>query len=95
MDERKLERILDRVDRDRRAVLKKLIMGAAFSIPIIASFSVGELHADGLGSGPTTTTSMKTLTSTSTTTTTKTSSTTTTSTTTKTSTTTTTTTTTP
>ena len=57
MDAKKLENVLSRIEEpERRALLKKLIVGAAFSVPLITSFSVGELHASGLGSGLTTTT---------------------------------------
>ncbi|HVN29289.1 MAG TPA: hypothetical protein VMT64_12420 [Candidatus Binataceae bacterium] len=56
MNDEKLERVMKAVDPQRRAVLKKLVLSAAFTIPLIASFSVGELHAQGMGSGPTTST---------------------------------------
>ena len=63
MNDEKLERVLKDVEPARRAALKKLVLGAAFSIPLIASFSVGDLHAAGLGSGNTTTTTSATITS--------------------------------
>jgi len=57
MSDEKLERVLQTVDRGRRAVLKKMVLSAAFTVPIIASFSVKDLMAAGMGSGGTTTAS--------------------------------------
>ena len=63
MNDEKLERVLSTVeDPARRAALKKLALGAAFAVPLIMSFSVTELHAQGMGSGNTTTTSTSTVT---------------------------------
>jgi hypothetical protein len=53
MSDDKLDRALESVDPKKRAILKKLVLGAAFSVPIIASFSVTDLHAGGIGSGGT------------------------------------------
>ena len=44
------EKVLGSIDKSRRAFLKKLILGSAFVVPAIASFSmsglgVGEAHA--------------------------------------------------
>lgn len=55
MNDEKLGRVLEAVDPNRRAVLKKLLLGAAFSVPIIASFSVRDLARAQVGSGSTTT----------------------------------------
>lgn len=55
MSDEKLERVLRTVDPGRRAVLKKMVLSAAFTVPIIASFSVKDLMAAGMGSGGTTT----------------------------------------
>jgi hypothetical protein len=64
MNDEKLERALQSVDAERRAVIKKLVLGAAFAVPIIASFSVTDLHAGGIGSMTVTSTSFKTSTTT-------------------------------
>jgi hypothetical protein len=64
MNDEKLERALQSVDPERRAVIKKLVLGAAFAVPIIASFSVTELHAQQVGSMTITRTSFKTSTTT-------------------------------
>jgi hypothetical protein len=50
MNEEKLDSALQTVDPGRRAIIKKLVLGAAFAVPIIASFSVTELHAQAVGS---------------------------------------------
>jgi len=59
MNEDKFERALEAIDTERRAVIKKLVLSAAFSVPIVASFSVNALAGaganGGLGSGGTTT----------------------------------------
>jgi hypothetical protein len=64
MNDEKLDLALQNVDPERRAVIKKLVLGAAFAIPIIASFSVTDLHAGGIGSMTVTRTSFKTSTTT-------------------------------
>jgi len=47
MSDEKFERVFRTVDPGRRAILKKAILGAAFSVPVIASFSMKHLaHAD-------------------------------------------------
>jgi hypothetical protein len=61
MSDEKLDRVLRTVDPGRRAALKKMVLAAAFTVPIIASFSVTNLAASGLGSGGSTTTSFKTM----------------------------------
>jgi len=43
MSDEKLERVFRTVDPGRRATLKKLVVSAAFSVPIIASFPVKDL----------------------------------------------------
>jgi hypothetical protein len=74
MSDEKLERVLRTVEPGRRAALKKMVLAAAFTVPMIASFSVTNLAAAGIGSGPpTTTTSFITVTVTDRTTTTTTS----------------------
>jgi len=60
MNDEKLERMLHNVDPGRRAALKKMILAAAFTVPIIASFSVTNLAAQGMGSGGGTTTTTTT-----------------------------------
>ena len=39
----KLDPVLDGVDPRKRLLLKKLIMGTAFALPVIASYSVKDL----------------------------------------------------
>ena len=58
MSDEKLERVLRTVDPVRRATLKKMLLAAAFTVPIIASFSVTNLAAQGMGSGSSTTTTV-------------------------------------
>ena len=50
MNDKKLEQVLDKVDPGRRTMLRKLVLGAGFAVPVIASFSVKELAAAGTGS---------------------------------------------
>jgi hypothetical protein len=45
MSEENFERVLESVDPARRATFRKLVPNAAFSVPVIASFSVKELGA--------------------------------------------------
>jgi hypothetical protein len=52
MSEGKLDRVLQTVDPGRRAALKKMVLAAAFTVPIIASFSVTNLAAGSIGSFP-------------------------------------------
>ncbi len=40
------ERVLRNVDASRRAFLKKLILGSAFVVPVVASFTMGSLDAE-------------------------------------------------
>lgn len=54
MNDEKIDQVLDKVDPRRRMLLKKLVLGAGFAIPVVASFSVKELAAAGVGSGGTT-----------------------------------------
>src|ERR1700683_3020022 len=65
MNEGKFERVLEAVDPDRRAVLKKLMLAATFSVPIVLSFSVRDLAQAATGSGPETTITLSTAMSTS------------------------------
>jgi len=39
----RLEPVLDGVDRRKRLFLKKLIVGMAFAVPVVASYSVKDL----------------------------------------------------
>ena len=55
MNDQQLEQVLNKVDPGRRSMLKKLVLGAGFAVPVIASFSVKELSAAGVGSPGTTT----------------------------------------
>ena len=43
MAEDELERVLDRVDPQKRAFLKTLVVGTAFVVPTVASFSMDGL----------------------------------------------------
>ena len=54
MTDDKLERVFQTADPGRRAILKKLVLSAAFVVPIIASFSVTDLRAQAIGSRSTT-----------------------------------------
>jgi len=54
MDDKKLEEVLRIVDPKRRDFLKKLVVGAAFTVPIVASYSVKDLGAQMIGSPVTT-----------------------------------------
>ena len=56
MSDEKLERLFRTVVLGRRATLKKFVLGAAFSVPIIASFSVKDLAYAQTDSQGTTTT---------------------------------------
>jgi hypothetical protein len=56
MTDEKLERMLRNVAPGRRAALKKMVLAAAFTVPVIASFPVTKLAAQGMGSGGATTT---------------------------------------
>ena len=46
MSEEKVEALLDKVDADKRAMLKRLILGTAFAAPVIASFPIDGLTID-------------------------------------------------
>lgn len=50
MNDKKLEQVLNKVDPAKRTMLRKLVLGAGFAVPVIASFSVKELAAAGTGS---------------------------------------------
>jgi hypothetical protein len=52
MGDDKLDRALRTVDPGRRALLKKLVLGAAFAVPIVLSFSVKDLAHAQTGSIP-------------------------------------------
>src|SRR5262245_46838235 len=54
MDDEKLEQVLRIVDPAKREFLKKLVIGAAFAVPIVASYPVKDLALAQPGSGPTT-----------------------------------------
>lgn len=56
MNDEKLEQVLQKVEPEKRSTLRKLVLGAAFAVPVIASFSVKELAAAGTGSFGTTVT---------------------------------------
>lgn len=60
MSDEKLEQVLQKVDPEKRSTLKKLVLGASFAVPVIASFSVKELAAAGTGSFDTTVTTTTT-----------------------------------
>jgi hypothetical protein len=59
MSEEKLDQIFASVEPSRRAILKKMVIGGGFAIPVIVSFSVTDLMAQGIGS-PATSSSVKT-----------------------------------
>jgi hypothetical protein len=60
MADEKLDRVLRTVEPGRRAMLKKMVLAAAFTIPVVASFPVSNLANANIGSMGTTTTSFKT-----------------------------------
>ena len=51
-----LDKVLDEVDPGKRAFLKQLIVGTAFTVPTVSSFSVRDLSLAEAQSGPPTTT---------------------------------------
>lgn len=51
-----LDQVLRTVDPAKRATLKKLVLGTAFAIPMIASYSVKDLAYGQLGTCPITAT---------------------------------------
>ena len=51
-DEGKLDQALKDVNPERRALLKKLVLSAVFSIPIVLSFAVKDLARAQVGSPP-------------------------------------------
>ena len=57
MEDKKLEEVLQIIDPKRRVFLKRLVAGAAFAVPLVASYSVKDLGAQVIGSPGTTTTS--------------------------------------
>jgi hypothetical protein len=46
MSEEKIDALLEKVDADKRATLKRLILGTAFVVPLIASFPIDGLTID-------------------------------------------------
>jgi hypothetical protein len=54
-NDEKLEHVLKTVEPGRRALLKKMVLSTAFTVPIIASFSVKDLAYAQMGSHGTTT----------------------------------------
>jgi hypothetical protein len=40
-----LERVVDSVGDDRRAFLKKMVVGTAFAVPVVSSFSMAGIQA--------------------------------------------------
>jgi hypothetical protein len=55
-DEQRIDAALQTVDPDKRGALRKIIAGAAFAVPTIASFAVSDLAVAQVGSGVTLTT---------------------------------------
>jgi hypothetical protein len=43
MSEEKIDALLDKIDADKRATLKRLILGTVFAVPLIASFPMDGL----------------------------------------------------
>jgi len=60
MNNQKLEQVLEKVEPEKRSTLRKLVLGASFAVPVIASFSVKELASAATGSFGTTTTTTET-----------------------------------
>jgi hypothetical protein len=56
MSNERLDQVLRTVDPAKRASLKKLVLGTAFAIPMIASYSVKDLAYGQLGTCPITST---------------------------------------
>ena len=56
MGNEKLDQVLRTVDPAKRGTLKKLVLGATFAVPIIASYSVKDLAYATVGSCPVTST---------------------------------------
>lgn len=46
----RLDRVLGTVDAARRDALRKILLGSAYAVPVIASFSVPELASGQIGS---------------------------------------------
>jgi hypothetical protein len=46
MSDEKLDTLLEKIDADKRDTLKKLILGTAFVVPLIASFPIDGLTID-------------------------------------------------
>jgi hypothetical protein len=55
-EDTRLDQVLHKVNPERRGTLKKIIAGAAFVVPTVASFAVADLAYGSVGSGVTTTT---------------------------------------
>jgi len=66
MGNEKLDQVLRTIDPGKRSALKKLLAGAAFAVPIIASYSVKDLAYGTVGSCPLTLTTVVTITGTTT-----------------------------
>ena len=60
MDNEKIELVLRTVEPAKRVFLKKLVIGAAFAVPIIASYSVKDLAYATVASGCTATVTIAT-----------------------------------
>jgi hypothetical protein len=43
MSEKKIDALLEKIDADKRATLKRLILGTVFAVPVIASFPMDGL----------------------------------------------------
>ena len=56
MSNERLDQVLRTVDPAKRGTLKKLVLGTAFAIPMIASYSVKDLAYGQLGTCPITST---------------------------------------
>ena len=54
MENEKLEHVLRTVDPAKRAFVRKVVIGAAFAVPIVASYSVKDLAYATVGSCPVT-----------------------------------------
>ena len=46
MSEEKIDALLGKIDADKRATLKRLILGTVFAVPVIASFPIDGLTID-------------------------------------------------
>jgi len=55
MEKERFEQVLSTLDPSKRALLKRIVVGAAFAVPIISSFPVKDLAFGQVGSITTTT----------------------------------------